>query len=123
VVVAVIAVRMMEMVGHEVVDVIGVRHGLVAASLPVDVLVLVSVAAMIGRAALGVAGVGLDHVLVHVVLVRVMEMAVVQVVDVVAVRHGRVSAAGLVAVSVIWVSGVRVHADQFRQASAEQSSG
>jgi hypothetical protein len=114
---------MMEMVGHEVVDMIRVRNGLVAAPVPVDVLVLVARAVVIGRAALRVAGVGLDDVFVHVVLVRMMEMAVVQVVDMVAVRHGGVSAAGRVAVSVIGVRLVRVHVDQFRQPGVELSSG
>jgi hypothetical protein len=113
VIVAVISVRPMEMVCDEVIDVIPVRHGLVPTAFAVDVVAVVSVATMLGRAALGTRVVDLQHVLVGVIPVRVMQMATVQVVDVVAVHDGAVSAFGSMLMSVIGVDGViLVHGDQ-----------
>jgi hypothetical protein len=56
----------------EIVDMVAVRHGLVAAVVAVRVGGLVTVAAMIRRAAVRAPGVDLQHVLVDVVAVRVM---------------------------------------------------
>jgi hypothetical protein len=106
VIVAVISVRAVEMVSHEVIDVIPVRHGLVPAALAVHVIAVVSVAAMLGRAALRTCVVDLQHVLVDVILVRVMQMPGVQVIDMVAMYHGTMATSRSMLVGMIRVNGV-----------------
>jgi hypothetical protein len=54
VVVAVVAVRVVEMTGDPVVHMIAVRHRFMATSGPVDVARLVPAAAMVGGTAVGV---------------------------------------------------------------------
>jgi hypothetical protein len=116
VVVAVVAVGVMEMVAHEVIDMVAVGHCFVPAVVAVDVLGVVVGTAVAGRAAVGVLGVDLQDVLVDVVPVGVVEMAVVHVVDVVGVRYGRVPAAGCVVVGVVGMCAVLVHVDLFLRA-------
>ena len=101
-IVAVVAVRMVEMPIDEVVDVIAVRHGLVAASGTVDVVRIVPRAAMLGGAADRVGLVDGERMRIDVVVVCMVQRAVVQVVDVVAVNDGRVSAIGAVNVGMIF---------------------
>jgi len=54
VVVAVVAVRVMQVVGDAVIEVIAVRHRLVAAAGAVDVARLMAAATMVGHAHVGV---------------------------------------------------------------------
>lgn len=93
VVVAVIAVRVVKMVGDAIVDVVTVRHRLMAAARTVHMARLMSTATMVGSAAIGVLARYLDHMLVDMILVRVVEVTVVQIVYVATVAHGGVSAA------------------------------
>ena len=79
-VVAVIAVRVVKMVGDAIVDVVAVRHRLVAAVRTVHMARLMSTATMVGSAAIGVLARYLDHMLVDMILVRVVEVTVVQIV-------------------------------------------
>jgi hypothetical protein len=109
-----IAVGVVEMAADQVVDVTVVRNRLVPAALAVDVLGLVGFAVVVGSASLRVLGVDREDVLVDVVSVGVMEVAVVQVIDVVAVLHRRVSAAGRVPVLVMFVDLVIAHEQQCR---------
>jgi hypothetical protein len=95
-----IAVRMMEMVADAVIDMVAVRHGLVAAAGTVNMARLVPAAAVVGGALLGVVARHRDHVLVHMILVRVMQMAVVQIVDMPVMVHRVVAAARAVPVIV-----------------------
>lgn len=99
--VAVLAVRMMQVVAHQVVDVVAVRHRLMAATIAMRVLGLMALAVVLGRAVVGVRGVHRDDVLVDVVAVGMVEVSLVQVIDVVAVLDGRVAAAGPMLVRVI----------------------
>ena len=103
VVVAVVAMRMMQVPVDQIVDVVAVRHCLVSASGPVLMPRLMTFAAVLRRAALGVLGRDLDHVLVDMVRVRVMQMPVVQIVDMIAVAHGGVAAARPVLVRMVGV--------------------
>jgi len=99
-----VAVRVMQPAVDDVVEVIAMRDGLVAAAGAVDMAALaaggdaVVTAIRIGRA-------HLDDVLVVVRLaahlVRMMQVAIVQVVHVVAVADGLVAAAGAVLVVVM----------------------
>jgi hypothetical protein len=103
VVVAVVAVRMVEVVGNQVVDVISVRHRLMTASGPVGVPGLMALAGVLRGAVLGVRFADLDDVLVDVALVRVMEVAVVEVVHVSVVADRDVAAVRTVLVVVTLV--------------------
>jgi hypothetical protein len=109
VVVAVVAVRVVEMVFDQVVRVSSVRDGLVTTVRPVAVLGVVPVAVVFGRAGLRMLGVYDDAMLVDVPLVGMMEMAVVQVVDVPVVDDGGVAAAGTVLVIMRRVRLVLTH--------------
>jgi GNAT superfamily N-acetyltransferase len=106
VVVAVVPVRMVEMLVYEVVEVVSMRHLLVTAARSVRVCGLV-LTAVVRRRAVRRVGVGhLEDVLVDVVVVIVVQMPVVQVVDVVLVLDRGVPAAGAVQMFVSLVDGV-----------------
>jgi hypothetical protein len=100
VVVAVVPVRVVEMARHEVIGVIGVGHGLVAASRTVHVGRLVGAAVAAGGAAVGVRP-RTEAVLLDVVSMGVVEVAVVELVGVPVVDDRRVPAGGAVAVRVV----------------------
>ena len=102
-VVAVVAMRMMQVTIHEVVDVVTVRHGLVPALGAVLVRRLVSGAGVPRRAVGGVVPTDRDLVLVDVVAVRMVQVARVKVVDVAFVPNGRMTALGAVLVLVLVV--------------------
>ena len=103
VVVAVLAVRVVQVAVDEVVDVVAVGNRLVTAAGAVDVGGVVTAAAVIRGAVGGVRRVDVEAVLVDVVLVRVVQVAVVEVVHVVAVLHRDVTAVRAVGVVVILV--------------------
>jgi len=102
-----IAMRVMQVVGDAVIEVIAVRHRLVAATGAVDMAGLMA-AAVVCRALVGVAAGHLDHVFVDMIAVRVVKVPVVQIVDVAAMAHGGMSAARPMAMGVVGV--VRVGA-------------
>jgi hypothetical protein len=91
-VVAMVAVREVQVAIDEVANVVAVRHSLVSASGSVNVAFVVAGAAVTGCASHGVRRAHLDHMLVDVAVVHVMQVAIVKVVDVVAMTHGRVAA-------------------------------
>jgi hypothetical protein len=66
---------------------------------------------MLRRAAVGIARGNLDHMLIDMIAVGVMQVPVVNVVDVVAVAHGRMAAIGPVLMRVIGMvrTGTRGH--------------
>ncbi len=100
-VVTVAIVRMVKMTGDEVVDVIAVGHRVVAAGRAMDVIDFVS-ATLVLRGADGRICVREgDHVLVDVAIVEMMQMAIMQVVDVIVMLDGSMTAPGLVLVIVI----------------------
>lgn len=100
-----IAVRVMQVVGDAIVDVIAMRHRLVTAAGAVDVAGRMPIAAMVHSAAVGVAGGDFDHMLVDMIAMRVVEMAVMQVVDMPPVAHRRVAAARSVLMGMAGVVG------------------
>lgn len=111
VVIAVSVVRMVQVTVDEVVDVVTVRHRLVAAVRSVDVVGRVGTAGVVGRAGPRVGVADGDDVLVHMVLVRVMQMTVVEEVDVAVVADCGVAAA-LAVDMVVVVMDVMVAHDQ-----------
>jgi hypothetical protein len=77
VVVAVVAMRMMEVAADTVVDVIAVRNRLMAAAGDVDMARLMTAAAMVRGAAVRVVAGDVDHVLVDMTLMGVVEVTIV----------------------------------------------
>ena len=100
-IVAVVAVRMVQVAVDEVVHVVAVWHGFVAAARAVLVVGGVGLAVVVRSACVGVLRADLDRMLVVVPLVGVMKVAVVQIVDVAVVFDGSVPAAGAVDMLVI----------------------
>jgi hypothetical protein len=88
---------------HPVVEVVAVRHPLVAARAPVHVTLLVAAARVAGRAPRGILARDADRVLVDVIAVLVVHVTVVQVIRVVLVGDGSVPAAGPVVMCVVRV--------------------
>ena len=95
-IVAVVAVRMVQVALDEVVHMVAVGQGLVSAARAVLVVGGVGSAVVLRSAGDGILRADLDRMLVVVALVGVMEVAVVQIVDVTVVFDGGVSAAGAV---------------------------
>jgi hypothetical protein len=106
VVVTMSAVRMMQVPGDKVVDVIAVRDGLVSAARAVDMALGVTSAAVRRRARGRIGRADLEDALVDVAIVPVVEVAIVEVVDVVAMADGEVAAVSAVDVIVIRMGGV-----------------
>lgn len=102
-VVAVIAMRMVQVPGNMIIDMIAVWHCFMTAARAMGMIRFVAAAAMIRGAAIRIAAGNADHMLVDMAFMRVVKMAVMQVVDVIAVAHGRVPAIGPVLMSVIRV--------------------
>ena len=100
-----VAVRMVQVTGDEVVDVIAVRYLLVPATGSVDMIGVVAAAVMVGRALRGVGGVDSEAMFVHVVAVRMVHVAIVEVVGVAVMSDRGVAAALAVRMR---VTGVRV---------------
>lgn len=98
-----VPVRVVQVAVDEVVDVVAMRHRLMPATGAVLVPRLVSLAAMLGRAAIRVLRSHLDGVLVDVVAVHVVQVPVVQVIDMITVPHRSVPAVGAVLMRVIGV--------------------
>lgn len=108
VIIAMVAVRVMQMPVDQVIGVVPVRHPLMAAPRPVVVARFMPGARVPGGAVGGIALVDGDHVFVDVALVRVVQMPVVEVVDVVTVLKGGVPARGAMDVAVTVVGVMRV---------------
>jgi hypothetical protein len=103
VVVAVVAVRVMQMSVDEIVDVVTMRDGLMAAARTMDVVGLVRVAAVVRRALLGVLVGDLEAVLLDLAALLVVEVAIVQEIDVVVVLDRGMTAARAMVVRVVVV--------------------
>ena len=102
-VVAVVAVRVVQVAIDEVVDVVAMRHRFVAAAGAVHVSRFVAAAVVFRRAGVRVGGTDGDDVFVNVVAMRVMQVAVVQVINVAFVLDGGVAAVRAVLVVVVGV--------------------
>ena len=108
-IVAVPAVRVVQVIADEVVDVVAVRHGLVAAAGAVHVAGRVARARVARRAARGVRHVDRDRALVDVAAVGRVQVTVVKVVDVIAVADGDVTATVTVLVLVLVMDRMLAH--------------
>lgn len=113
VVVTVPAVRMVEVAVHQVINVIAMGHGFMAAVRAMPVALFMSAAEMIRRASYRVVRIDGQPVLIDMVAVRRMEMPVVQIVHVVVVHDCRVSAVFAVHMRMVFVDFVVAHASTF----------
>lgn len=95
-IVAVTAVRVVQMPADQVVVVIAMGNGFVAATRSVLMPSVVTGAGMARCAGVGVGVAHRETVFVHVVLMRMMQVPVMQVVDVTVVLDRGVAAAGFV---------------------------
>jgi hypothetical protein len=108
VVVAVVAVGVVQVPVHQVIDVVAVRHRLVAAAGAVAVVLRVLAAVVGGGAARGVVGADRQGVFLHPAGAGVVKVPVVQVIDVALVVNAGVPAPGPVLVVVARVVRVAV---------------
>lgn len=104
-----VAMRMVQVTVDQVVDMIAVRHRLVAAAWTVLVAFWMARAIVVRRAAIGIGRTHGDDVLIEVVLVRMMKMAVVEIVDVAIVPYRRVTALRAVLVRVVAMDFMIAH--------------
>ena len=95
-IVAMIAVRMMQPALHQIVDMVAMRHRFVSAVWTVHVR-----AVDLRRAARGIGSADRDHMLVDVVLVHVVEMAVMKIVDMAVMADRGVPAIGTMLMRVV----------------------
>jgi len=110
VIIAMVAVRMMQVAVYQIIDVIAMRNRLMPATRTMHVVGGMSAAAMVRGANLRI-GLGYgDDVLVHVIAVRMMQMAVVQIIHVTVMDDCRVSAVRAVLVGMVGVSGMSASA-------------
>ena len=104
-VVAVVAVRVMQVAVNEVVDVVAVRYWFMATTRAVNVAGFMAFAVVIRRASVRVGGADFDDVLVHMIAVRVMQVAVMQVINVIAVFDRGMTAERAVLMLVVLMVG------------------
>jgi hypothetical protein len=93
VVVAVVAMRMMQAPIYEIVDVIAMRHSFVAAIRPVPVLRLMAAGVMVRIAAVRIPCAHGDDMLIGTARLGVFEPAVIEIIDMAFMLHGDVPAA------------------------------
>lgn len=102
-----VSMRVVEVTVDEIVDVVAVRHRFVAAGRAMGVSRLVTAAAM-GRGALRrVRAARVEGLFVDMTFVRMMQMPVMQVVDMIAMADGGVTASGTVLMRVSGVGRMR----------------
>ncbi len=107
-VIAVVAIRVMEMSVDQIVDVVSMRNGFVTAICAVLVRGIVSVALVSVGAIGGVRGVHFELVLIDVTLVKRMQMAVMQVIGMVVVNDSGVATVFAVHMCVVLVDLVLI---------------
>jgi hypothetical protein len=109
VVVAVPAVRVVQVPVHEVVEVVPMGNRVVPAAGSVRMALGVAAARVRGSARAGVRLVDADRTLIDVVVVHAVQVTVVEVVGVASVSDRGMTAPGTVGVRVVGVNGVFAH--------------
>ncbi|MDH2384858.1 hypothetical protein [Bradyrhizobium sp. CER78] len=92
-IVAVVAMLVVQSAVHQVVDMVTMRNGLVPAAHAVDMASLMALGLALGRASIWIDLTHLDHVLIGVIAVRMVKMAVVEIVNMVTVAHSGMATA------------------------------
>jgi hypothetical protein len=109
VIVAMSAVRMVQMAIHQVINMVAMRHGFVAAIGTVSVGLLIGGAALVWRTFLRIRRSHLNLMVIHMITVSVMQVAIVKIISVAVVFHGGVPAVWAMHVAVSpWVLLVSV---------------
>jgi len=103
-VVAVVAMLVVQVTFHQIVHMVAVGNRLMATTRPVTMALVMPLARVAGGAGVGIGGAHLDRVLFHATLGLVVQVAVMQVVDMIAVLHRGVPAACAVLVVVVLAS-------------------
>ena len=103
-VVAVAVVRMVQVAGHHVIRMSGVRHSFMAAAGAMGVCAGVLAAIVFGGAAVRIFRTRGQLVVVHMILMHVVHVTLMQIVGVPFVFHARMAASGAVRMSVTFVS-------------------
>lgn len=106
VIVAMVAVREVQVTIDQIADVIAVRHRLVPAAKAVHVSDLMPATGVRRRAGRRVACAHFDAMLIDMIAVHVVQMTIVQVVHMVAMAHGGVPAIRTMNVAVIVMLGM-----------------
>jgi hypothetical protein len=104
VIVAVVAVRVVQASVDKIIEVISMRHGLVTASRAVLMRSVVSACPVLGSAAVGIVSGDLQDVLLYVVAFYMVEVSILEVVNVIFVSNRDMSAARAMCVRAIGVS-------------------
>src|SRR5207237_38805 len=108
-IIAMAAMRVVQMAVHQVIGVIAVRHSFVAAAGAMLVGLVMAAAVMLGSALARVLLADRQLVLFHIFPLDVVQVAVVQVIDVVVMLDGGVAAAGAMLMVVVGVAGTGRH--------------
>jgi hypothetical protein len=103
-----VAVRVVQVAVHQVVNMVAMRHGLMTATGAMFVAFIMRPAVVLRRATRRVAAVDVKLVFLNSSLAHVMQMPVVQVIHVTVVLDARVPATGAVLVTVIFVMSCHV---------------
>lgn len=111
-VVAVVTVRVVQMAIHRVIDMVAMRHGLMAATWPVYMTCGVAVALVGRRAAIRVEGIHRQAVLVDMIAMHMVQMTIVQIVNVAIVLNSRMTTARLVLMVMIGMLRASTHVDR-----------
>ena len=97
-IIAVITMRMVQLAAYQVIDMVAVRYGFVAA-----VWTVLMRATDFRRATHGIFGADRDHMFVDVILMHMVKMAVVKIVDMAIMANRGVSAVGTVLMGMVGV--------------------
>ncbi|WP_454736035.1 hypothetical protein [Cupriavidus necator] len=100
-VIAMIPMGVMQMIANQIVYMVAVRYGLMAAARAVPVVRVMAAALMVGGTPIRIGVAYCKHVLIDVIAVHVVEVAVMQIVNMSLMTHGDVAAIGPVLVRVI----------------------
>lgn len=103
VVIAMVAVRVMQMAVDQIADVVTMRDRFVSATRAVDMAGFMAAATMLRGAAIRIGFRDSDHMLIYMVAMRMVQVAIMQVVDMAVVTDGGVAAARSVLVVVVLV--------------------
>jgi hypothetical protein len=99
----VVAVRVVEVAFDQVIDVVSVRHGFMAAARPMPMSLVVLAAIVVGSAGGGVGAADGQTVFLNLVAFVVVQVTIVQIVGVAVVLDGRVAAVWPVLMGVAFV--------------------
>jgi hypothetical protein len=100
-IIAMAAVRMVQMTGDKIVDMVAMRDGFMAAATAMNVSSIMSGAAMVGRATIWILVAYFNPMFVYMIGVRMVKMAIVETIHMAAMPDGNVAAAGPMRVAVV----------------------